>query len=179
MEPGPFAPMHFLFLDTSQYLLIYRAGGTGGEESTCQCRRHKQEMWVQSLGREDTLEEEGATQSSVLAWKIPCAEEPAGLQSMRLQRVRMHTHTHTHTHTYTHTRTHTAQAPHSYAFKSSCPSPLSLCLVKWMLSQWIEIRPIPWSSPLLKLSSAPCRLGASTALRWAEALPHQHLFSSV
>ena len=103
MEPGRFASMHFLFLDTSQYLLIYRAGGTGGEESTCQCRRHRQEMWVQSLGREDTLEEEGATQSSVLAWKIPCAEEPAGLQSMRLQRVLMHTHTHTHIYTHMHT----------------------------------------------------------------------------
>ena len=44
-------------------------------------------MWVRSLGQEDPLEEETATQSSVLAWKIPCAEEPGGLQSMRSQRV--------------------------------------------------------------------------------------------
>ena len=40
-----------------------------------------QEMWVQSLGWEDTLEEEMATHSSI-AWKIPRTEEPGGLQSM-------------------------------------------------------------------------------------------------
>ena len=39
-------------------------------------------MWVQSLGREDPLEEEMATHSSILAWEIPWAEEPDGLQSM-------------------------------------------------------------------------------------------------
>ena len=47
-----------------------------------------QETWVQSLGREDTLEKEMATQSSILAWKIPWMEEPGKLQSMGLQRVR-------------------------------------------------------------------------------------------
>ena len=47
-----------------------------------------QEMQVQSLGREDLLEEEMATHSSILAWKIPWTEEPGGLQSMGLQRVR-------------------------------------------------------------------------------------------
>ena len=41
-----------------------------------------------SLGQEDTLEEEMATQSTILAWKIPWTEEPCGLQSMGLQRVR-------------------------------------------------------------------------------------------
>ena len=40
------------------------------------------EMWVQSLGWEDPLEEEMATLSSILAWKIPWTEEPGGLQSM-------------------------------------------------------------------------------------------------
>ena len=44
-----------------------------------------QEMWVQSLGQEDPLEEEMATHSSILAWEIPCAEEPGGLQSMGSQ----------------------------------------------------------------------------------------------
>ena len=38
-------------------------------------------MWVQSLGQEDCLEKEMATHSSILAWKIPCTEEPGGLQS--------------------------------------------------------------------------------------------------
>ena len=37
-----------------------------------------QETWVQSLGWEDTLEKEMATQSSILAWRIPWTEEPAG-----------------------------------------------------------------------------------------------------
>ena len=46
-----------------------------------------QEMWVQSLDREDPLEEEMATHSSILAWKIPWTEEPGGLQFMGLQRV--------------------------------------------------------------------------------------------
>ena len=47
-----------------------------------------QEMRVQSLGEEDPLEEEMATHSSILAWKIPGTEEPGVLQSMGLQRVR-------------------------------------------------------------------------------------------
>ena len=48
-------------------------------------------MWeteVQSLNQEDPLEEEMATHSSILTWKIPGTEEPAGLQSLGLQRVR-------------------------------------------------------------------------------------------
>ena len=38
-----------------------------------------QETWVRSLGREDPLEKEMATHSSILAWKIPCTEEPGRL----------------------------------------------------------------------------------------------------
>ena len=45
------------------------------------------ETWVRSLGREDPLEKEMATQSSVLAWRIPWMEEPGGLQSTGSQRV--------------------------------------------------------------------------------------------
>ena len=47
-----------------------------------------QETQVQSLSWEDPLEEEMATYCSVLAWRIPWTEEPGGLQSMGLQRVR-------------------------------------------------------------------------------------------
>ena len=47
-----------------------------------------QETWIRSLGWEDSLEKGMATHSSILAWKIPWAEEPGGLQSMGLQRVR-------------------------------------------------------------------------------------------
>ena len=45
------------------------------------------EMQVRSLGQENPLEEEMATHSSILAWKISWTGEPGGLQSMRLQRV--------------------------------------------------------------------------------------------
>ena len=47
-----------------------------------------QETWVRSLGREDTLEKEMTTHSSILAWEIPRTEEPGGLQAMGLQKVR-------------------------------------------------------------------------------------------
>ena len=47
-----------------------------------------QETLVQSLGWEDPLEEEIATHSSILTWEIEWTEEPGGLQSMGLQRVR-------------------------------------------------------------------------------------------
>ena len=52
--------------------------------------KHLPTMWengVQSLGREDLLEKEMATHSSILAWKIPWTEEPRRLESMGLQRV--------------------------------------------------------------------------------------------
>ena len=46
-----------------------------------------QETWVQSVGREDPLEKEMATCSSILAWRIPRTEEPGGLQSIGSQSV--------------------------------------------------------------------------------------------
>ena len=46
-----------------------------------------QETQVQSLGREDHLEKEMATHSSILVWKISWTVEPGGLQSMGSQRV--------------------------------------------------------------------------------------------
>ena len=46
----------------------------------------KQETWVRSLGREDSLEKEMATHSGILAWEIPWTEKPGGLQSMRSQK---------------------------------------------------------------------------------------------
>ena len=44
-------------------------------------------MQVQSLGWEDSMEEEMETHSSILAWKIPWTAEPGGLLSMISQRV--------------------------------------------------------------------------------------------
>ena len=47
-----------------------------------------QETQVRSLGREDPLEKGMATHFHILAWRIPWTEQPGGLQSMGLQRVR-------------------------------------------------------------------------------------------
>ena len=48
-----------------------------------------QETQIQFLGWEDNMEKEMATHSSILAWEILWTEEPGGLKSMRLQRVRL------------------------------------------------------------------------------------------
>ena len=56
-----------------------------------------QEMWVQTQGREEPLEEQMATHSSILAWEIPWTEEPGGLQSMdgvTETQTQLSTHTH-------------------------------------------------------------------------------------
>ena len=78
-------------------------GDADGQERTCQCRRCKRHR-VSSLGREDRLEEDMTTHSSILAWKTSWTKEPGGLQSIGSQRVRheqndlARTHRHTHTH---------------------------------------------------------------------------------
>ena len=52
------------------------------------CLPARRETRVQSLGREDPLEKEMATHSTILAWRIPWTEEPGRLQSTGSQRVR-------------------------------------------------------------------------------------------
>ena len=47
-----------------------------------------QDMQIWSLDQEYSLEKEMVTHSSILAWEIPWAEEPAGVQSLRLQKSR-------------------------------------------------------------------------------------------
>ena len=74
---------------------------------------HKRQ--VRSLGKENPLEKEMTTHSSILAWEIPWTEEPGGPESMGSQKIQtrlsdehtktssfsfLHTHTHTHTHTH-------------------------------------------------------------------------------
>ena len=51
------------------------SGASGKPTASAGDMRHK----VQSLGREDPLEEGMATHSSILAWRIPWTEEPGGL----------------------------------------------------------------------------------------------------
>ena len=55
---------------------------------TVKCLPAMPETQVQSLGWEDPLEEETATHSSILAWRIPWTEKPRRLQSMESQRVK-------------------------------------------------------------------------------------------
>ena len=47
-----------------------------------------QEIWVQSLGWKDPLEEELETHTNIFAWEIPWTEKPCELHCLRLQRVR-------------------------------------------------------------------------------------------
>ena len=69
-----------------QYFLctIHSGGFPSGSVIIC---LPMQETSILSLGQEDPLEKEMATHSSILAWKIPCTEEPGGLQFMGSQRV--------------------------------------------------------------------------------------------
>ena len=66
------------------YVYVYR---TSLVAQTVKCLPTVLETGVQSLGREDLLEKETATHSSILAWKIPRTEEPGRVQSMGSQRV--------------------------------------------------------------------------------------------
>ena len=83
-----------------------------------------QEIQVRSLGREDRLETPMATHSSVLAWRVPWTEEPGGLWSRVLQRVRHDWATNTAT-------TVMSQTPGLPAHKTcrSCTNVLLKCLL--------------------------------------------------
>ena len=61
-------------------------GGASGKEPTCQCRRFKTQGF-DPWGQEDPIEEEMATHSSLLTWRIPRTAEPGGLRSTGLHRV--------------------------------------------------------------------------------------------
>ena len=86
------------FLGLLIYLLLYIGMNTeshGGQQSWASlvAQRVKRlptlrETRVRSLGREDPLEKEMVTHSSILAWRIPWMEKPGRLQSTGSQRVR-------------------------------------------------------------------------------------------
>ena len=69
-------------------ILPIRGFSCGSEIKNPPAVQEPQETQVQSLDWEDPLEEEMATHSSILAWRILWTEEPGGLQSMGSQRVR-------------------------------------------------------------------------------------------
>ena len=68
---------------------MWRSGGfpSGSVVKNLLSMQELWETWIHSLGWEDPLEEDMEIRSSILAWRIPWAEEPNGLQSMGLQRV--------------------------------------------------------------------------------------------
>ena len=68
-------------------LAVCWAAVRGMEKSREPAMQETQDPGVRSLGWEDPLEEEMATNSSILAWKIPWTKEPGRLQSMGSQRV--------------------------------------------------------------------------------------------
>ena len=70
-------------------------GGASSKELTCQCRRRKRHR-IQSPGQGDPLEWEIATHSSILAWRIPCTEEPPGGLQFMLSQSDMSEHAHNH-----------------------------------------------------------------------------------
>ena len=79
---------HILLVDTllGKFILFYIAvfPGSSADKRIClQCRRPRFDSWVGKIPwrRKMTIH------SSILAWKIPCTEEPGGVQSMGLQRV--------------------------------------------------------------------------------------------
>ena len=77
-----------IFLNCNIIYIILWGFPSGSEGKNLPAMQEPQEMQIQSLGWEDHLEEDMATHSSVLAWRIPWTEEPGGLQSIGFQRVR-------------------------------------------------------------------------------------------
>ena len=62
-------------------------GGSDGKESACHAGDAGLIPGLRRYHGEDTMEEEMATRSSILAWETPWTEKPGRLQSMRLQRI--------------------------------------------------------------------------------------------
>ena len=65
-----------------QYGVFIEFPGASAVKNPPAMQEMQQEPWVQSLGREDLLEKDMTTHSSILAWEIPLTEEPGGPQSM-------------------------------------------------------------------------------------------------
>ena len=91
LQNGWFLQVHFIVSSTVLFLPL-NLGSLRQLETSLVAQRLKclptmRETQVQSLGREDPLEQEMATHSSILAWRIPWKEEPGRLQSTGSQRV--------------------------------------------------------------------------------------------
>ena len=80
----PNIPLFNPYINHKNWVLVLQAWGfpDGSVVRNLPVMQEMQERQVQSLRRIGPLEEEMATHSSILAWKIPWTEEPGGLQSM-------------------------------------------------------------------------------------------------
>ena len=87
--PGPYShkPLVVWHIGTASFWKTVLYGDTSLVAQRVKLLPAMQETQVQSLGQEDPLEKEMATDSSILAWRMPWTEEPGGLQSVGLQRV--------------------------------------------------------------------------------------------
>ena len=75
---------HKMLVFQCKYMIcIWEGEGISGKESTCQCKRHRFDPWVEKIPWGKMT-----SHSSILAWEIPWTEEPGGLQSMGSQTVR-------------------------------------------------------------------------------------------
>ena len=120
-------------------------------------------MWetsVQSLGREDPLEKEMVTHSSILAWEIPWMEEPGGLQFMGSQRVG-HDWATSLTHSLTHSLTQSSLTilPHNHLV----PLQILLCLSVVVFSYLVCFLIYLLSSLRARTTSCSC-ISSSTLL---------------
>ena len=70
--------LHYLAISLSPVPPGLPRWQASGKESTCQCRRRKRHGFYTWVGK-DPLEEDMATHSNILAWRIPWIEEPGGL----------------------------------------------------------------------------------------------------
>jgi len=124
-----------------------------------------QETWIQSLSWENPLENGMATHSSILAWRIPWTEQPGGLQSTGLQRVRHNWTTNTFTGalqgqgTVPRHRAHQDRSRHLLALKPMAHWQAGQALIRHTVEirQILSISPTPSWSPktgLLKLHYA-------------------------
>ena len=102
------------------------------------------ETWVQSLGQEDPLEEEMATHSSILAWRIPRTEEPGELQSMGSQRV-----------------------GHSWTTNTNSSYYLFTCILSWMfLRNTSECKLLSCVRLFMTLWTVACQAPLSMEFSW-------------
>ena len=113
------------------------------------------ETWVRSLSWEDPLEEGMATHSSIPAWRIPWTEEPGGLQSMELQRVR-----------------------HNWVCTYHCIIIITFLDVLWTTDLPCEVRvnigSLEWFSLKSLLSNASCHVPVEVSESWLDPSPNFH-----